>query len=427
MKKLRKHVAWGLFIPALLLSGCSSSSSTAIDDGYAVTQKKLNDLVRIELTETQKQYVTQNNVFALNLFKGVANAEKDKQSYLVSPLSVTYLMGMVNNGAAGDTQKEINDMLGFGSADAKAINEFCQKLMEGAPNIDKSVQIKIANLVEVNKNYTLKPGFKNTAENAYKAQVESADFAKNATLDRINNWCKEHTNNLIPKILEEIEPSAVSYLLNAIYFKGIWTNKFDVNETKDKPFRSSKGVSADVPTMHQKEVLLYNSNDVYATLHLPYGNGGYSMEVLLPNEGKTTADVIEAIGGDKWIQNLNGCRNYEVDVELPKFDTNYEVQLNGILRALGAKRMFEPSAAEFPNFCNTNVYISTVLQKAAIKVNEEGSEAAAVTVGGVMTTSTPEPVKIPTAVFHANRPFIYAITENVTGSIYFIGVYGGDK
>ena len=177
--------------------------------------------------------------------------------------------------------------------------------------------------------------------------------------------------------------------------------------------------------MHQRDIFLYNTNETYATLSMSYGNGGYRMLVLLPNDGKTTGDVLEAINSDKWIPNLNGLRNYQVDVKLPRFETSTKTNLNEVLKALGAGGMFDGYKADFSNFCELPAHVSKIFQCAKIKVNEEGSEAAAVTVGGMETTA-PGMGEIPTAVFHANRPFIYAITENTTGSIYFIGVYGGD-
>ena len=408
-------------LTSMMLAGCSTSE----DVDHTYTGKKLYELVKINLNETEKKYVERNNDFAFKLFKNVSEMENKEPGFLVSPLSVTYVLGMLNNGAAGTTREEINSVLGFGNGDAEAVNNFCRKLLTGSPNVDKSVKINIANLVEVRKDCKLKPAFKQTVEEAYDARVESADFDDPGTVTHINDWCAKQTNGMIPQVLDRVSPETVALLLNAIYFKGVWYSQFKPRNTRNEVFTMAGGKQSEVPMMHQRDIFLYNTNETYATLSMSYGNGGYRMLVLLPNDGKTTDDVLEAINSDKWIPNLNGLRNYQVDVKLPRFETSTKTNLNEVLKALGAGSMFDGYKADFSNFCELSAHVSKIFQCAKIKVNEEGSEAAAVTVGGMETTA-PGMGEIPTAVFHANRPFIYAITENTTGSIYFIGVYGGD-
>ena len=381
-------------------------------------------MVKIDLDAKQKTYVNSNNRFAFNLFRTVSAAEDVQNSFLISPLSATYVLGMLNNGATDITRKEINRVLDFGDADAQGINAFCKKLIEGAPNVDKSVKINIANCIEVNRDYALNPDFKKTVEAAYHAQVENLDFSDSHTLQHINDWCNSQTNGMIPSILDKISHDAVVYTLNAIYFKGVWTNPFDPKETKEKPFTTASGSKQQVQMMHMNDLLAYTKNEDCATLQLGYGNGGYRMLLLLPNEGKTVGDVIGRLTADRWIENLNALTSYQVDVELPRFESEYKIELNKALENLGAASMFDLNKARFDNLCNKNTFISKVLQRSKIKVNEEGTEASTVTVAESACTST-GPKLVKKAVFHADRPFIYAIVESTTGSIIFIGTYKG--
>ena len=423
MKITVLHTCSIALIGAFCLASCSISENT---EGYTYTEKRLYDLVKIDLDAEQKNYVNSNNRFAFNLFRTVSDAEDAQNSFLISPLSATYVLGMLNNGATDITREEINRVLGFGDADAKGINAFCKKLIEGAPNVDKSVKINIANCIEVNRDYALNPDFKKTVEAAYHAQVENLDFSDSHTLQHINDWCNRQTNGMIPSILDKIRPNAVVYTLNAIYFKGIWTNPFDPKETKEKPFTTASGSKQQVQMMHMNDLLAYTKNEDCATLQLGYGNGGYRMLLLLPNEGKTVGDVIGRLTADRWIENLNALTSYQVDVELPRFKSEYKIELNKALENLGAASMFDLNKARFDNLCNKNTFISKVLQRSKIKVNEEGTEASTVTVAESACTST-GPKLVKKAVFHADHPFIYAIVENTTGSIIFIGTYKGDE
>ena len=410
-------------LATVLNSGCTSSGN---EGKNGKTGKNIPKLEKINLTDTERGFVDHNNAFALQLFKAVADGDGAGKSFLLSPLSVTYALGMLNNGADGITREEINRLLGFGQGDAADINAFCHKLMTGAPKVDRSVKIKLANLVEVNQQYTLQPAFKQTVEQAYAALVENADFTKSATTKRINNWCSEQTNGMIPQIIEEINPVAVAYLFNAIYFKGEWRNKFNPAQTQNKTFTTSNGRQVEVPMMCRKGHYAYSSHQDYSVLSMPYGNEGYCMSVFLPNEGKTIAQMLTKLDGKKWKSLLNAQSLYDVDVEFPRFETQYRTTLSGVLKVLGAASMFNPSAARFTKFCNVETCVSEIFQKARIKVNEEGSEAAAITGGEFTTTALPDQ-QPPSAVFHANRSFVYVISETTTGSIYFIGVYNGDK
>ena len=368
----------------------------------------------IELAEGEQELINSNNDFAFNLFR---KARGDK-SKILSPLSITFALGMLNNGADGETLKEINQTLGFGEAGADAINAFSQKMLKESNTLDEKTKALIANTIFVNEGcgYRLQEGFIDKANTFYDAQPQNRDFNDGETMNVINQWASDHTEGMIPTVLDTLtyRPDNVSYLLNALYFKGIWSSPFRKENTQDEPF----GGGDDVPMMHQEKSVKYAENDFYQAVRLPYGNGAYRMDIFLPREDKTVGEVLESLNGSNW-QPKYEYRS--VDLKLPRFETDTNQGLIEIMSDLGMPSAFSVFNAEFPYFCNVPIFISQMFQVAKIKLDEEGTEAAAVTVIGEATSGMP-PVPKP---FHANRPFLYIISEQSTGAIFFIGQYTG--
>ena len=396
---------------ACMMAGC--------DDSENNVSPEENERKSVSLTRSEQELVTANNDFAFNLFR-VADAQN---STILSPISITYALGMLNNGAAGETQAQINKVLGFGETGAEGINAFCKKMLTEAPNLDKSTKVLISNTIYMNKGYELKPLFVSKANDCYHAEPETRNFADGKTLDVINQWASDHTEKMIEKVLDKdsFDPSAISYLLNAIYFKGAWTEKFDKENTRDEAFKMETGEEKQLPIMHQEQEFYYAEDDDCQVLRLPYGNKAYSMTILLPKEGKTVRDLVKTLNKDTW-EHYQRIGSAIVDVKLPRFESNTDLTLDEIMATLGMPNAFNPNLAEFPEFCNVPTYIDMMKQVARIKVNEEGTEAAAVTVIFVkLVNAAPRRVS-----FHATRPFLYIISEQSTGAIFFIGQFMGD-
>ncbi len=374
----------------------------------------------VKLTAAQQAQVENSNEFAWKFFKEVSKGEQE--DVFVSPLSVTYALGMLSNGAVGDTQKEILEGLEFHSGKVDDVNSLCHQLMIESPKLDKSTQLSMANAVVVNKKIQLQPTFQSVVKKQYDALVASKDFSSPATLSFINQWASDHTQGMVPKILERINPDGVSYLLNALYFKGIWYRQFDKKHTKKEAFTKADGSKSQVQMMHQKERFLAAENDNYQTVVLPYGNGSYEMVVLLPREGKDLSSLLQTMDAKKWKDNLKNTYSSEVDLKLPRFTSAYTRELNDVLKLLGMNAMFDPSKANLTKMSAVSSFVSMVLQKAKIEVDEEGSKAAAVTVIETAPTAVAPSKPI---LFHANRPFMYAIVEHSTGTIFFMGTYQG--
>ena len=370
----------------------------------------------IELAEGEQELINSNNDFAFNLFR---EARRDT-SCVLSPLSITYALGMLNNGADGQTLQEINQTLGFGEAGADAINAFCQKMLKEANTLDPKTKALLANTIFVNEGqgYRLQNGFIDKANEFYEAQPQNRDFNDGETMDVINQWASDHTMGMIPKVLDEqtFDPTSINYLLNALYFKGTWSNPFRKEMTQDEPF----GGGPNVPMMHKQNAdFQYAENDIYQAIKLPYGNGAYLMTVILPREDKTIGDVLSQMDGKNW-RFKDGSP--DVDLKLPRFEIDTNLDLIPIMSALGMHTAFSHNDADFSEFCNIRTYIGLMKQVARIKVNEEGTEAAAITIIGMEAAGIPH-----YSTFHANRPFLYIISEQSSGCIFFIGQYMGES
>jgi len=366
-----------------------------------------------------------NIQFALDLMRKTCKGQPG--NIVISPISTAYMLGMLNAGAAGSTREEITAALGFG-ADPAAVNEFCNKMIDGAPNVDPAATVKIANCIDVNsaKGITLLKQYVYDIKEYYNAQIDALDFSKNSTLDKINSWCKKNTGGMIPSILDEINPDAAMYLLNAIYFNADWTEKFDLNDTRNSSFTLADGSVVNLPLMHRKAVAQGCESELCSMLRIPFGSGGYSMYVLLPAEGKTISDLIHDMSQQALTDHLNNINQtpHEVDILMPKFEIMSDIDLIDILKTMGIQSAFT-AQANFSNMSDASFCVTMMRQVAKIEVNEDGAKASAVTVSMDGDTSPGPPVQYQKAEFHANRPFLYFILEETTRSIFFIGTYQG--
>ena len=425
-----------------MLLSCSSSEDEVSFGETKTIVNVLSESEPINLTPEQRALAYDNNQFALNFLNTVNETDRSGKSFIYSPLSITYVLGMVNDAATGLTEKELEETLGFHEGGIQAVNDYCKKLIDGLPKVDDKVTLNIANAIFLNKSFTLKPQFTQDMQTYYEAKAEALDFKAPETLGHINGWCSEKTNGMIPTILDEIDPAIISYLLNAIYFKADWASKFDPQNTKDETFTTENGNSnTQMPMMHQKVLINYMKNNTYSAIEMPYGNGLWNMVVMMPEEGMTTNDIIDHLKMfgvyPMLYDDIDGSLAswvfgpYEVDLKLPRYETSSDTDdledgLIGLMKKMGIKRAFDDALAEIPNMCELPVYIDIMRQKAKIKVNEEGSEAAAVTVAGVTNKSMgSEPKEYPKTTFHANRPFVYVIRENSSDVILFVGKFTG--
>ncbi len=404
------------------LESCASSKGQEAKNGIAdATVGDDIDAGYMTLSDAELAAAAQTNEFAVNLFRTQAGQD----SKVVSPVSVAYLLGMLANGADGATKDEIMQTLCMDGTSLQTLNETYKAIINMASRLDRRTKINIANCIAVNKQIALNGNYVSAMQSLYDARVESVDFASPNTLAKINGWCAKQTDGMIPEIVDALDPGTAAVLMNAIYFNGTWANKFDKAGTQTAAFRGYTRDIKKVPMMHQNHKFMYTDNSDYAAVTLPYGNGAYAMTVILPAEGKSTADIAASLSAksltDMW-QSMDEC---QVDLKLPRFSTTTETPLNKPVSDLGAPSMFVAGKADFSKMADAPLFVSVMLQKAKIEVSEEGTKAAAVTAAVMMMTSL-QPDMVRRVNFHADRPFIYVITERSTNTVFFMGQYTGD-
>lgn len=396
-------------------------SSASCEKGNSDLDKELPDPIKIELRGSEAEMVKSDQQFAIDFFANVFNeeaAELDK-NFMISPLSLSMALAMTWNGADGETKAVMQKVLKLDGYTDQEVNEYYEKLREALLKTDPSTKLAIANSIWTNKNIKIKDDFIRLNNEYFNSTVESVDFSDANSVKLMNKWAADNTNNLITHVLDKTNPNALMYLMNALYFKGIWTSEFNSRNTSSKPFYSEDGQTKNVDMMHQKSSFNYNENQTMQIVELPYGNQAFSMIVLLPKEGNKLADVTQELqNSNSWGNLVSGLRSTQVDLYLPKFKTEYSRVLNDVLEKMGMGIAFEPGAADFSRMTDADAFISFVEQFTYINTDEVGTEAAAVTVVGIELTSY-QPDR--TATFNANRPFIYIIRENSTGSILFMG------
>ena len=424
---MRKRMMWAAIALTMVatsaVTGCSSDNDGSYEEPKPVIDP-VEPPTTLELTRGEQEMVNQSNEFAFRLFR---EARDEVASQILSPISITYALGMLNNGAAGETLAQINQVLGFSDSGADGINAFCYKMLNLAPTLDEQTKVMIANTIYMNKPYVLKAGFVEKAKTFYNAEPETRDFHDGETMHVINKWAADHTEQMIKEVLNEdtFNPDAVSYLLNAIYFKGCWTSKFDKAETQDEEFRFAGEPEAlvRIPMMHQTASFEFAETDDCLALRLPYGNRSFQMTVLLPKAETNALPKVPT--AEEWQQLNKRFMGAKVDVKLPRFETNTDIDLKDIMSKLGMPNAFDDGRADFSNFCDVPTFIELMKQVAKIKLDEEGTEAAAVTVVGVLDSAVFDPEHIEPIIFHANHPFLYVISEQKTGAIFFIGQFTG--
>lgn len=372
----------------------------------------------IQLDEKSAQIVKADNQFGFELFKKVYASETKYENIMVSPLSVSLALAMTYNGAKGDTKTAMEKTLKLYGLTSDEINASYQTLVNALKSLDSKVILDIANAIYYRNTFSVEPDFVATNQNYYNAEISALDFSSPNALNTINNWVSDNTNHKIEKILDEISADQVMFLLNAIYFKGIWSSEFEKKNTEKKAFKLSDGSTVQTDFMKQSSTTLFTENQLFSAIQLPYGQGNYNMWILLPNEDKTLQDVTENLSTENWQSWNESFHEANVDIEFPKFKFEYEIKLNSVLSDMGMGIAFT-GAADFTGINkNGRLRIDYVKHKAFVEVNEEGTEAAAVTVVAIELTAVGPGGNIP---FIVNRPFLFAISEKSTGSVIFIG------
>lgn len=403
-----KHFPFILLAGLLTLASCSSSDELINNEKPLVICPTVDGMSIVK---------AQNN-FSCNFFKQTS-AASEEPNMVISPLSLTMALSMTANGAANETLSEIIATLGYGSS-LDEVNALNRLLLNSFPQADKKVTVSFANSIWIDNDFPVLDSFKKINRDAYDAEIRNVDIDTDETMNLINRWADKNTNGLIKKFLDKpYDESCKLALLNALYFKGEWDVKFDKEETTPQVFHNADGTEPRVRMMHKLIRIKALQDDGLTAATLPYGNGSFSINLVLPDEDMTIDECISMLDGERlleWHEHFTSAVPQKVSLALPRFDIQTGNELNDILKNMGIKSAFSKKA-DFSGISESPLYIGSITQKARIIVDEEGTEAAAVT-GSNMESSA---IMYPTDKLSFDRPFVFYITENSTSSILFIG------
>lgn len=379
-----------------------------------VVPGKGKDLV---LTPAELQKVAADNALSLKLFKNLDSANIGNTNLFISPLSVSFAMGMTSNGANGQTLTAIRKTMDFNGFTQDAVNNYYENLITNLPQLDPNTTLNIANSIWYKQGFNVLPAFLHTNSNFYHAKVQALDFSSSSAPTTINSWVSQQTAGKIPTIVNQVPSDVVMYLINAIYFKSGWKEKFDPARTAKRDFYlpDNSTVQANFMDGHI-DFKRYDNNEAHV-FELPYSSSKYSMVIVMTAAGQTVNQLAAGLDSAKWSSWMNSLYGTNDELKFPKFTFSYSVDLNNPLRSLGMDIAFTDNADFSGIRAAGGLKITDVLHKAFVAVDENGTTAAAATKVEVgITAPAPQP---PVVIDH---PFIFAIREMKSGLILFVGV-----
>lgn len=401
-----------LFI--LMIAGCGTAEPNMNSGSLKISKD-----VKYGEADYQK-IIEPSNELGWKLLPAVEPNEEGNR-FISSP-SLFMALSMVHNGVDGVTEDEISNVLEVPGMDAKELNQANASLMNLLASDSEAIQLSIGNSIWLNKSYQFQEDFAKNNEDYFNAKIEEIDVTDNESVDRINGWVEDSTNGKIEEMMEApLDPRLVTVLLNAIYFKGDWQYPFEEEGTSEQDFHLGDGSLKKMPLMILYEELPYLETDDFQAVTLPYGEGEMAMKVFLPKEGTSLSDFEKSLTGENWDKWKKAFGEIEGTLRLPKFQLEYEVELNDVLKGLGMASAFDRFTAEFPQMVkkeDEELFISKVKQKTFLDVNEKGTEAAAATSIEIVEESGSSEK---TFEMKVDRPFFITIEDVESGLILFMG------
>lgn len=411
---MKKLIILALCIGALAVSSCGSSDEPGNENGS-------NPRQAIEISRSQQDVVSAQNDFATRLFSHAVNEGNN----VISPLSVSMAMSMAANGATGETYDEICGALGLEGADINEVNALHRTLVDRLPAADRLTRLSIANSIWIDNGFECRDGYSETVGGIFSASAESVDLDAPATVGLINRWVSDNTAGRIPAYLDSgfFDEADVMALVNALYFKSVWSEPFSRELAGNATFHNASGRDVKIDMMTSQACPAIAGEDGERVAALSYGNGAFVFTAILPPAGKGVTEYASEINGariDKWMESLGGLSEQtaiSARLVMPRFRTESDFELSAVLRSLGVCRAFTADA-EFGKITDGRIKISKIFQKTVIEVDEKGAEASSATTvkPGYVTSVVPLAEEIV-----LNRPFIYTISESSTRAILFMG------
>jgi serine protease inhibitor len=383
------------------------------------TQSELQQGQSRPLTSLEKSLVASDNAFGFSLLTAV-NRDETGRNLFVSPVSVSMALGMTMNGARGTTKDAMAQALEFNGLSQTDINSSYKSLIALLTNIDPKVTFQIANSIWHRPELNVEQSFKDVNKTFFDAEINSLNFSNPTAAKTINGWVDQNTHGKIKEIVPDpIADNLVMFLINAMYFKGTWTYRFDSTKTQNDFFTAADGTRKSCRMMVQGGTFSYFADDQLQAIDMPYGSAGFSATVLLPKTGTNIESFTSGLTQQQWNTLIGHLVRKKGEIQIPKFKLEYKKKLNDMLIAMGMGIAFKPDEADFRDIDKRgNLFISEVMHKTFVQVDEEGTEAAAVTSVGVGTTSVGPS---DTFFMRVDRPFLFVIREHQSGTILFIG------
>ncbi|MCK5146315.1 serpin family protein [bacterium] len=367
-----------------------------------------------DLGSLEKSMVESSNAFGFDIFSRMAAIRPDSNLF-ISPLSISMALGMATNGASGTTADAMRTVLGYDGMTMAEINQTYKSLIDLLTSLDENVIMEIANSLWGREGFPIQADFIQTLQTYFEAEARTLNFSEPGAVDIINGWIEDKTHGKIKNMLSNISPQTVLFLINAIYFKADWTTAFDPEDTYDGYFNLANGSNVECKLMKQKDEFAFAETDKVKIIDLPYEDGHYSMTVIQPRGNLTITDILADFNESSWKNWLNMLTKTKLDLSMPRFKVEDNWKLNDILTAMGMGIAFGDNA----DFSNINpeadLFISKVLHRSFVDVNEQGTEAAAATVVEISFTAAGPFMNL-------NSPFIYIIRDHNTDTMMFIGI-----
>jgi serine protease inhibitor len=360
--------------------------------------------------------------FCFQLFAEVSRQESGKNIFL-SPPSVATLLALLHTGTAGETQQELANALGLKDMSLREIQQASDSLRTSLSDPDPVVELRIANSLWTHLGLEFKSEFLGQARQFFGAEIHALDFADHEAPEIVNRWADTNTRGKIRRIVEEFDPDITMLLVNAIYFKGKWKDKFHIELTEEKPFYLADSGRKKVPMMFTGGEYRYYRGESFQAAVLPFGKGRIGFYVFLPDESIGMPGFLKDLNREKWNQWMSQFQLMPGDILLPRFKVEYKGDLTATLQALGLETLFNRNRANFEQIrIERDLFVNSVMQKAVIEVNEEGAEAAAVTSMDMLGLEDEEEEPEERFTLNLNRPFFLVIRDNQTEMVLFLGV-----
>ncbi|MGM0566657.1 MAG: serpin family protein [Bacteroidota bacterium] len=379
--------------------------------------EKASEGEQLKSSPEAEAFNTNNNRFGLAMFQQLNQKKEDQPNIVVSPVSAAMASGMTLNGTGGETRRQLAEVLGWQEKTDTQVNEYHKRLINYYNQHSGDISLNIANAIWNDRDVDVFPEFIRTNKEYFSAfhnQSENQNF-----VSEINDWVQRSTQGNIKEMMKGSQPGDMLYILNAIYFRGDWKHEFNASQTTDSYFYLEDGSRKPTRMMWQKADLNYYRNGIFQMVELPYENESFSMYILLPDSTIDMNRLVSKLDMETWQRHKNNLsRKRNINFGMPRFSCEYSVGMKELMESMGIRDLFDNEEVNLSGISDQPVSISEVMHKAAIDVDEKGTEATAATSLAKSFTTLVDDKPFNLVV---NRPFVFAIEEKKSNAMLFIG------